>query len=83
MKLKLHRDSNIICFGTHRPTIQYISHIQDRMQGLRFLHLSRLREIYVQDVETCNLNIDTGLLSALIFLDKDATISSTFTQRRH
>jgi Plant mobile domain len=33
---------------------------------MRFLHLARLREIYVQEVEAHNLNIDTGLLSALI-----------------
>jgi Plant mobile domain len=31
-----------------------------------FLHLARLREIYVQEAEAHNLNIDTGLLSALI-----------------
>jgi Plant mobile domain len=31
-----------------------------------YLHLARLREIYVQEVEACNLKIDTGLLSALI-----------------
>jgi Plant mobile domain len=31
-----------------------------------FLHLVRLREIYVQEAEARNLNIDTGLLSALI-----------------
>jgi hypothetical protein len=30
MKLKLKRDSNVIHFRTHRPTIPYISHIQDR-----------------------------------------------------
>jgi Plant mobile domain len=33
---------------------------------MRFLHLARLREIYVQEAETRNLMIDTGLLSALI-----------------
>jgi Plant mobile domain len=33
---------------------------------MRFLHLVRLREIYVQEVEARNLKIDTGLLSALI-----------------
>jgi Plant mobile domain len=31
-----------------------------------FLHLAKLREIYVQEVEAHNLKIDTGLLSALI-----------------
>jgi Plant mobile domain len=31
-----------------------------------FLHLARLREIYVQEAEACNLKIDTGLLSVLI-----------------
>jgi hypothetical protein len=31
MKLKLQRVSNIIRFCTHRPTIPYISHIQDRL----------------------------------------------------
>jgi hypothetical protein len=30
MKLKLKRDSNVIHFRTHRPTIPYMSHIQDR-----------------------------------------------------
>jgi Plant mobile domain len=33
---------------------------------MRFLHLARLREIYVQEVEACNLKIDIGLLSAFI-----------------
>jgi Plant mobile domain len=33
---------------------------------MRFFHLARLREIYVQEAETRNLNIDTGLLSTLI-----------------
>jgi Plant mobile domain len=33
---------------------------------MRFLHLVRLREIYVQKAEAHNLKIDTGLLSALI-----------------
>jgi Plant mobile domain len=33
---------------------------------MRFLYLTRLREIYVQEVETRNLKIDTGLLRALI-----------------
>jgi Plant mobile domain len=33
---------------------------------MRFLHLARLREIYVQETEVRNLKIDTGLLSALI-----------------
>jgi Plant mobile domain len=31
-----------------------------------FFHLARLREIYVQEAEPRNLNIDRGLLSALI-----------------
>jgi hypothetical protein len=66
MKLKLQKNSNVIRFCTHRPTISYISHIQDRLRGMRFLHLARLREINVQEVEAHNLNIDTGLLSALI-----------------
>jgi Plant mobile domain len=66
MKLKLHRDSNIIRFRTHRPTIPYISYIQDRLRGMRFLHLVRLWKIYVQEVETYNLKIDTELSSALI-----------------
>jgi Plant mobile domain len=46
--------------------IPYISHIQGRLRGMRFLHLARLREIYVQEEEARNLKIDTGLLSALI-----------------
>jgi hypothetical protein len=46
--------------------IPYISHIQSRLRGMRFLHLTRLREIYVKEVEARNLKIDTGLLSALI-----------------
>jgi Plant mobile domain len=33
---------------------------------MRFLHLARLREIYVQETEARNLKIDTGLLSTLI-----------------
>jgi Plant mobile domain len=33
---------------------------------MEFLHLTRLCEIYVQEAETRNLKIDTGLLSALI-----------------
>jgi Plant mobile domain len=33
---------------------------------MRFLHLARLREIYVEESEARNLKIDTGLLSALI-----------------
>jgi Plant mobile domain len=33
---------------------------------MRFLHLARLREIYVQEVEDRNLNIDIDLLSAII-----------------
>jgi Plant mobile domain len=33
---------------------------------MRFIHLARLREIYVQEAEVRNLNIDTGLLSALM-----------------
>jgi Plant mobile domain len=33
---------------------------------MRFLHLARLREIYVQETEAHNLKIDTSLLSALI-----------------
>jgi hypothetical protein len=40
MKLKLQRDINVICFCTHRPTIPYISQIQDRLRGMGFL-LSR------------------------------------------
>jgi Plant mobile domain len=63
IKLKLQRDSNIIHFCT---MISYISHIQDRLRGLRFLHLTRLQEIHVQEMDACNLMIDTGLLSALI-----------------
>jgi Plant mobile domain len=66
IKLKLQRDSNIIRFRTHHPMISYISHIQDRLRGLRFLHLTRLQEIHVQEMDACNLMIDTGLLSALI-----------------
>jgi Plant mobile domain len=33
---------------------------------MRFLHLARLREIYVEETDARNLKIDTGLLSALI-----------------
>jgi hypothetical protein len=66
MKLKSQKDSNVIRFCIHRPMIPYISHIQDRLQGMKFLHLARLREIYVQKVEAHNLMIDTGLLSTLI-----------------
>jgi Plant mobile domain len=33
---------------------------------MEFLHLTRLREIYVQEAEACNLKIDMVLLSALI-----------------
>jgi hypothetical protein len=33
---------------------------------MRFFHLARLREIYVQEAEARNLKIDIGLLSALI-----------------
>jgi hypothetical protein len=33
---------------------------------MRFLHLVRLREIYVQEAEVRNLKIDMGLLSVLI-----------------
>jgi Plant mobile domain len=33
---------------------------------MRFLHLVRLREIYVQEAEACNLKLDTSLLRALI-----------------
>jgi Plant mobile domain len=66
MKWKLQRDSNVIHFRTHRSTIPYISHIQGRLWDMGFLHLARLCEIYVQEAETRNLNIDTGLLSALI-----------------
>jgi Plant mobile domain len=63
---KLQRDENVIHFCTHRPTIPYISHIQVKLRGMRFLHLVRLREIYVQEAEAYNLKIDTGLLSVLI-----------------
>jgi hypothetical protein len=42
----------------------YISIIMDKLRDLEFLHLVRLREIYVQEVETRNLKINTGLLSA-------------------
>jgi Plant mobile domain len=66
MKLKLQRDINGIRFRTHRAMIPYISHIQDRLRGMRFLHLTRLCEIYVQEVKARNLKIDMGLLSALI-----------------
>jgi Plant mobile domain len=66
MKLKLQRNTNVIHFRTHRPTIPYISHIHDRLRGMRFPHLVRLREIYVQEAEAYNLKIDTSLLSALI-----------------
>jgi Plant mobile domain len=33
---------------------------------MRFLHIVRLREIYVEEAEGHNLKIDMGLLSALI-----------------
>jgi Plant mobile domain len=33
---------------------------------MRFIHLARLREVYVEEAKTNNLKIDTGLLSALI-----------------
>jgi Plant mobile domain len=33
---------------------------------MRYFHLTRLREIYVEEAEARNLKIDTGLLSALI-----------------
>jgi Plant mobile domain len=33
---------------------------------MRFLHLARLREIYVQEAEAHNLKIDMDLLSVLI-----------------
>jgi Plant mobile domain len=33
---------------------------------MKFLHLARLREIYVQEAEARNLKIDTGLLNVLI-----------------
>jgi Plant mobile domain len=66
MKWKLQRDRNVIRFRTHRPTIPYSSHIQGRLRGMRFFHLPRLWEIYVEEAEACNLKIDTGLLSALI-----------------
>jgi Plant mobile domain len=33
---------------------------------MRFFHLARLHEIYVQEAKARNLKIDTGLLSALI-----------------
>jgi hypothetical protein len=33
---------------------------------MRFLHLARLREIYVEEAEDRILKIDTGLLSVLI-----------------
>jgi Plant mobile domain len=36
------------------------------LRVMEFLHLARLREIYVQEVEARNLKIDTGLLCALI-----------------
>jgi Plant mobile domain len=45
---------------------RYISHIQDRLRGMGFLHLARLRKIYIQEAEAHKLKIDTGLLSALI-----------------
>jgi Plant mobile domain len=36
------------------------------LRGMIFLHLARLRKIYVQEAETRNFKINTGLLSALI-----------------
>jgi Plant mobile domain len=66
IKWKLQRDNNVIRFRTHRPTIPYISHIQSRLWVRGFLHLARLREIYVQEAKAHNLKIDMGLLSALI-----------------
>jgi Plant mobile domain len=66
MKWKLQRDSNVIRFRTHRPTIPYNSHIQGKLRDMRFLLLVSLCEIYVQEAETRNLNIDMDLLSALI-----------------
>jgi hypothetical protein len=50
IKLKLQRDNNVIHFRTHRSTIPYISHIRDRLRGMRFFRLARLLEIYVQEV---------------------------------
>jgi Plant mobile domain len=46
--------------------IPYISHIQDSLRVMGFLHLARFHEIYVQEAESHNLKIDTELLSALI-----------------
>jgi Plant mobile domain len=33
---------------------------------MRFIHLARLREIYIQEAEARNLKIDMGLLNVLI-----------------
>jgi Plant mobile domain len=53
-------------FRTHRPTIPYSSHIQGSLRGMGFFHLTRLREIYVEELEARNFKIDTGFFSVLI-----------------